>query len=176
MTSTVYRSPPATSQPTTLKTTEKTTSKRGEGERGKNPTGAKEEHKQTLFEGLRQGNEYRKREMFEKMWSIEQKGAKREKKRFELYLNPNFKVYGVAWEKKPKIEKIGHPQIMLGGLGQIWIRKSFWESKKTKNVKLQKTHESFLAIFGKTVGHKGLKFGTGSFLTRIYNFVFIKIF
>ncbi len=33
----------------------------------------------------------------------------------------------------------------------------------------------FFAIFGKTVGHQGLKFGTGSFLTRIYNF-FIKIF
>ncbi len=33
-----------------------------------------------------------------------------------------------------------------------------------------------MAIFGKTIGHKELKFGTGSFLTRIYNFVFIKIF
>ena len=32
----------------------------------------------------------------------------------------------------------------------------------------------FLAIFGKTVDHKGLKFGKGAFLTRIYNFVFIK--
>ena len=67
MTSTVYHSPPAASQPTTLKTTEKTTSKRGEGERGKTPTRAKEEQEQTLFEGLRQGNEYRKREIFEKM-------------------------------------------------------------------------------------------------------------
>ena len=49
------------------------------------------------------------------------------------------------------------------------------EVKKPKNVKSQKTDEPVLAIFGKTVGHKGLKFGTGSFLTRIYNF-FIKIF
>ncbi len=50
------------------------------------------------------------------------------------------------------------------------------EVKKAKNVKRQTTDKSFLAIFGKTVGHKRLKFGTGSFLTSIYNFVFIKIF
>ncbi len=33
-----------------------------------------------------------------------------------------------------------------------------------------------LAIFGKTVGHKRLKFGTGFFLTKIYNLVFIVFF
>ncbi len=51
------------------------------------------------------------------------------------------------------------------------------EVKKAKYVKLQKKPDkSFLAIFDKTVCHKELTFGTGSFLTRIYNFVFIKIF
>ena len=33
-----------------------------------------------------------------------------------------------------------------------------------------------MGIFGQTVGYKGLKLGTGSFLPRVYNFVFIKIF
>ena len=42
--------------------------------------------------------------------------------------------------------------------------------------KSQKTGKSVWAIFGKSTGHIGLKFCTESFLTRMYNFVFIKIF
>ncbi len=41
---------------------------------------------------------------------------------------------------------------------------------------MQKNDKAFFAIFGKTVGHKGLKFCTGSFLTWVYNFVSMKIF
>ena len=44
--------------------------------------------------------------------------------------------------------------------------------QKSQKRKSRKIDESVFAIFDKTVGHKGLKFGTGSVL----NFVFIKIF
>ena len=29
----------------------------------------------------------------------------------------------MTWQKKYKIEKIEHPQIMLGGSGQVWKKK-----------------------------------------------------
>ncbi len=95
--------------------------------------------------------------------------CQKREKRFDLYLNPILRH--TVWPDNffCKIEKIGHPQIKLGRSGEIWI----WRSKSPKH-KITKNRWSFLAIFGKTVGHKGLKFSTGSFLTRIYNFVFEK--
>ncbi len=47
--------------------------------------------------------------------------------------------------------------------------------KKSKNVKSLKIVKSFLAIFGKDTGHKGLKFCTVPYIISIYTFYFIKI-
>ncbi len=47
------------------------------------------------------------------------------------------------------------------------------EVKKAKDAKSQKIAKSFLAIFGKDTGHKGLKFCTVPFVFSIYTFGFI---
>ena len=51
-----------------------------------------------------------------------------------------------------------------------------FEVKNANIAKTEKNKEIFLAVFGKSTSHIGLKFCTESFLSRIYNLVFIKIF
>ncbi len=80
----------------------------------------------------------------------------------------NMKNQRKRWSKAQKDMKIF--KMKFWGIR----KKVILEVEKPVSVKLRKTIKSFLAIFGKTGGHKGLKFGTVSFLTRIYNFVFIK--
>ena len=51
------------------------------------------------------------------------------------------------------------------------------EVKKAKSKKIaKKPRKSLLVTFGKSIAHVRLKFCSESFLSRIYNFVFLKIF
>ncbi len=61
------------------------------------------------------------------------------------------------YENFHKIKKLGHPQIVLGGLGQILFWRSYWGSKRQKMLNHLKSHTRFwpfLATFLVTVSPK----------------------
>ena len=71
---------------------------------------------QTLFEDLRHGYECRKKENLEKNDKSKRKVIKSAKKK--IFLNEILR-HMERPDKKYKNKKIGQPQIMLGGSGQI---------------------------------------------------------
>ncbi len=64
-------------------------------------------------------------------------------------------------EKNHKNKKFGHLRIMPGRLGQIFILRSFWRSKRQKNGKWQKQYNSFWQFLATVLVTKDSNFAQG---------------
>ena len=111
------------------------------------------------------------REKNKKMWNIEQKGAKREKKDLNYIWIQILRHKEWSDKKIIKLKRLGTSKLCWADQVKSEFGGHFGGQKEQK-VKLWKTDKLFLAIFGKTVSHKGLKFDTGSFLLWMYIFIF----